>query len=257
MAISATRRGSIKVHHVLRAAQIWRERIGYRGFRASRHYDVVIEGEHFPPKAIVSIANELSTGQKLRPSDFPGAWDGKWHRVLKDLGFVIVPKGLVPPDPEEAGPLALAAEDINAVLAEHPVDATERETLVLARLGQGRYRKELLALWDGRCAVTNCSITQVVRASHAKPWSESTDEERLNPNNGLPLVANLDALFDAGLISFSADGTMLVSPVVEGNDLLINVSRRLRMRPTREQADFLRYHEEEVFQAGRPENFDY
>jgi hypothetical protein len=254
MAIQHKQAG-IRAHHVLKAAQKWREQNGYGGFRPSRHYDVIIEGEHFPPKAIVAIANELSGGPKMRQADFPGAWDGKWHRELKRLGFVIVPKGLVPADPEEAGPLALAAEDIREVLADHPGDATVRETLVMARLGQGKYRKELLALWGGSCAVTGCSVTQAIRASHAKPWRDSSDEERLNPNNGLPLVANLDALFDAGFITFDSDGMMLVSPALdEETGLLENVSRRLRLRPTKEQAEFLYFHAEEVFEHYSTDN---
>src|ERR1700688_2426247 len=47
-----------------------------------------------------------------------------------------------------------------------------------------------------------------------RDWCNSTDDERLNPNNGLPLVANLDALFDSGLISFDRNGEMLVSPAL-------------------------------------------
>ena len=37
---------------------------------------------------------------------------------------------------------------------------------------------------------------------------------RLNPANGILLAAHLDALFDSGLISFTDDGTMLVSSEV-------------------------------------------
>jgi len=248
MAIVKKRTG-IGPHHVVDAAKKWRQQPGYGGFGSSRHYDVVIEGEHFPPKAIVAIANELAGGRRMRPAEFPGAWDGKWHRELKRLGFTIVPRGLVPPDPDEAGPSALAAEDIKAVLAEHTTDATARETLVMARLGQGKYRKGVLELWGGTCAVTACTVTQAIRASHAKPWCDSTDDERLNPNNGLPLVANLDALFDSGLISFDRNGEMLVSPALhEGSRLLDNTPRRLRKTPTAEQAAFLEYHGEEVFQ---------
>lgn len=191
----------------------------------------------------------------MRPSDFPGAWDGKWHRELQRLGFSIVPKGLVRSDPEEAGTLALAAQDIKEVIAGHPDDVTMRETLVMARLGQGRYRKELLALWASSCAVTGCKVTQVIRASHAKPWCDSTDDERLNPNNGLPLVANLDALFDSGFIGFDGDGGMLVSPALdETAGLLNNIPRRLRQKPTNEQAEFLRYHVEEVFEHYSPDD---
>jgi len=47
------------------------------------------------------------------------------------------------------------------------------------------------------------------RVAH-QPWRESTDEKRLDPTKGLPLVASLDALFDAGLISFEDSGRMLV-----------------------------------------------
>lgn len=80
-------------HHVIEAARRWREQPGYGGFRESRQYDVIIRGKPYPPKAIVAIAGELAGGRLLLPSEFPGAWDGKWHRALKSLRFDIVAKG--------------------------------------------------------------------------------------------------------------------------------------------------------------------
>ena len=50
-----------------------------------------------------------------------------------------------------------------------------------------------------------------LEASHIKPWADSNDSERLDPNNGLLLTASLHKLFDAGLISFEDSGKMLVS----------------------------------------------
>jgi hypothetical protein len=47
----------------------------------------------------------------------------------------------------------------------------------------------------------------------------ATNEERLDPGNGLPLVATLDALFEAGLITFASDGAMLVSERLPGEEL--------------------------------------
>lgn len=41
------------------------------------------------------------------------------------------------------------------------------------------------------------------QASHAKPWRTSSDQERLDPHNGLPLIATLGVLFDRGLIGFA------------------------------------------------------
>ncbi|MGH7048141.1 MAG: HNH endonuclease [Stellaceae bacterium] len=44
-----------------------------------------------------------------------------------------------------------------------------------------------------------------------RPWRDSTHKQRLNPANGILLVANLDAVFDRFLISFDDDGHMRVS----------------------------------------------
>ncbi|MRS98737.1 HNH endonuclease [Ralstonia pickettii] len=65
-----------------------------------------------------------------------------------------------------------------------PVKSTSRERLGLGRLGQDKYRDDMLALWSNACAVTGCSIAAVLVASHAKRWADSTDCERLDPNCG-------------------------------------------------------------------------
>lgn len=40
---------------------------------------------------------------------------------------------------------------------------------------------------------------------------KSTDEQRLDPENGFPLTASLDAQFDKELISFEDSGKTIVS----------------------------------------------
>jgi hypothetical protein len=87
----------------------------------------------------------------------------------------------------------------------------EKESLVNARIGQGPFREQVLQLWGRRCALTRSATLAAIRASHIKPWCDSTDEERLDPYNGIPLIASLDALFDAGLISFQSTGKLIVS----------------------------------------------
>jgi len=81
---------------VLKAAKLWDENPGLRGFRQGTRYEVIIEGKAYPPKAIISIANELATKGKeiLYPDDFIGAWEGKWHQALAaaDPAFKPVPK---------------------------------------------------------------------------------------------------------------------------------------------------------------------
>ncbi|WP_322073099.1 HNH endonuclease [Burkholderia cepacia] len=135
--------------------------------------------------------------------------------------------------------------------------ATMRQALVQARIGQGRYRAELLAQWGGSCAVTGCSIGALLVASHAMAWADSSDDQRLDPSNGLPLVANLDRLFDNHLIAFDpGTGDMLVSDALRKSDrALLGVPAPLRKIPTKRQAIYLRYHLER-FLAARQRNDD-
>jgi hypothetical protein len=142
------------------------------------------------------------------------------------------------------------AEDIAQVNRRQDLDETTRKALVAARVGQGRYREGLLAAWGVACAVTGCAVLRAVRASHAKPWRESTDAERLDVNNGLPLLANLDALFDSGLIAFEDSGAMLISGSLPVNEhAVLGIPAQLRVKPTASQAQFLRYHREHQFIA--------
>lgn len=76
----------------------------------------------------------------------------------------------------------------------------------------------MLASWGNCCAVTGVTSPEVIRASHIKPWRDSDNAERLDPYNGLPLVATWDALFDAGLITFTASGDMRGSPMLPDED---------------------------------------
>ena len=91
---------------------------------------------------------------------------------------------------------------------------TERRMMVAARIGQGAYRDAVLRLWDYKCAFTGSRVATAIRASHIKPWKLCTHEERLDPYNGIPLIATLDALFDRGLITFDSRGSLLVSNTV-------------------------------------------
>ena len=84
---------ALKKSHVIKAANFWSRQESYAPFRNSNSYDVIIGSLSYPPKAIASKAHELATGVALKPSDFPGAKDGVWHRTLKRLGFAIVEKG--------------------------------------------------------------------------------------------------------------------------------------------------------------------
>ncbi len=141
----------------------------------------------------------------------------------------------------------LLLEDAAEIEARVP-DATEREQLVRARIGQGSYRRNVLAHWDGRCAVTGYNNAQMLLASHIKPWRHSTDTERLDGENGLPLSPTLDRAFDQGLISFHpSTGRIIISSVFSGHEVLgITDDMSLWRKPSRAMHDYLEYHAEVV-----------
>ena len=64
-------------------------------------------------------------------------------------------------------------------------------------------------------------MTDILIASHIKPWNESSNEEKLDPYNGLLLLPNYDKLFDKHLISFDDDGRIIISPQIKKEEYKI------------------------------------
>lgn len=123
--------------------------------------------------------------------------------------------------------------------------ATTRLSLSLARIGQGKFRQDLLDQWGHACAVTGLTQGRVLRASHVLPWKDSNNKQRLDPDNGLILSANLDTLFDAGLISFAANGTMLVSRALGPSERKeLGLPMKLRKTPNAALRAYLAQHAE-------------
>jgi hypothetical protein len=141
------------------------------------------------------------------------------------------------PAPPEPGP------DLESLFDDLQLAATTRQALVEARLGQGQFRQHLIERFLGRCVVTGCDFQPLLRASHIKPWRLSNNQERLDPDNGLLLVANLDALFDRCLISFSDEGQLLPSPLLPQSVItLLAPTSGLLIRLSAKQRAYLRHH---------------
>ena len=95
---------------------------------------------------------------------------------------------------------------------------TEKETLVMARRGQGLYRSRLMEL-ERQCRITHVSNSKHLIASHTKPWRDCSNEERLDPENGFMLTPTVDHLFDKGFIGFEDSGRLIISPVADADSL--------------------------------------
>lgn len=82
-----------------------------------------------------------------------------------------------------------------------------------ARQGQQKFRKIVLASYEGRCAVSGLADTRLLVASHIAPWA-SVKDRRLDPRNGICLSALWDKAFDNGLVSLSDNFDLLFSESV-------------------------------------------
>ncbi|RUP35403.1 MAG: HNH endonuclease [Curvibacter sp.] len=119
------------------------------------------------------------------------------------------------------------AEDLADIQRTTP-NATQREALIQARIGQGRFRADVTQLWGKGevCTLTGISLPELLIASHIKPWRESSDEERLDPTNGLLLATHADKLFDRHLLSFQLQRGSLrsvIAPVAQPAAAKINL----------------------------------
>jgi len=161
------------------------------------------------------------------------------YQALRRVRVLVAEK---PPLPEQ---------QLAAKLASIP--KTEAEAIVKQRIGQEKFREMLMDYWDGRCAVTGLAVPELLRASHAKPWKDATDKERLDPYNGFLLAVHLDALFDRGLMTFTDDGEAEFSPVLapEALRMLVPGADCLRLRRVTDgHRPYLEWHRERVFRRG-------
>ena len=127
------------------------------------------------------------------------------------------------------------------------IPETEKIQLIKARRGQGLFRSRVELLEKG-CRLTDVVERQHLRASHIKPWCKSTDEEKLDGNNGLLLSPHVDHLFDRGFVSFSSAGTLLVAKQLASGLLAswhLDNTIAKALRP--EQDEFMGYHRHNVF----------
>ena len=137
------------------------------------------------------------------------------------------------------------SEDIEKILKDKSIDETVKARLVNTRVGQGQFREELIRYWRG-CAITGYEMKQFLVASHIKPWSKSSNEERLDVFNGILLLPNLDKAFDLGYISFEENGQIKTSDFIESPSVLgIRDDMRIDFIPPHQE--YLAYHRDVVF----------
>jgi hypothetical protein len=141
-----------------------------------------------------------------------------------------------------------------AIRSDRRLEETQREALVQARRGQGIFRANVQSI-EHACRVTRVERREHLVASHVKPWRDSSNDERLDGENGLLLTPTIDHLFDKGFISFENYGDLIISPVTDTISLLrmgIATDREINVGPFSEgQRRFLDYHRDNVLRVAQ------
>ncbi|WP_155263720.1 HNH endonuclease [Sphingomonas segetis] len=170
--------------------------------------------------------------------------EGFIETILAHMGTTlegVIAKEIIPPEVEDD-------KAQSALEGRTDIGDTQKDQLVRARRGQGIFKANV-RLNEKHCRLTGIADPVLLIASHIKPWSKSSDFEKLDGCNGLLLSPHVDRLFDRGLISFDDDGTVLRSPAVApevwtawGLDEIKNVGGF-----SLKQCGYLAYHRKHLF----------
>lgn len=126
------------------------------------------------------------------------------------------------------------------------------DAIVKRRVGQSEFRSLLEFKHGSFCHVSHINNRRLLIASHIVPWSKSTGEEKTDPDNGLLLAVNWDAVFDKGLISFDDYGKVVFSDELnhEVSDSL-GLDTNVRLDDdilTSGRKKYLQRHREQIFE---------
>lgn len=133
-----------------------------------------------------------------------------------------------------------------------------RDAVVKQRVGQYFFRNTVLMAYAGRCCVTGLNCSDLLVASHIKPWRDSDARtERTNPSNGLCLNALHDKAFDRGLITIDQKYRIIISTQLKNSNMDSDTKDWFEKYNGREillpdkflpGRDFIEYHNDVIFQ---------
>ena len=135
---------------------------------------------------------------------------------------------------------------------EKPKESKKVLNIRNARIGQGKYREDLLEECPF-CPITMVNDERLLIASHIKPWAQSNDTEKIDPKNGFMFTPLYDKLFDKGFITFSDDKKMIISNWLSPKNcerLQLNNNQYFARLPLDDaRRSYLNYHRNFIFKG--------
>lgn len=207
------------------------------------------------PKAHLQVIGQYLT-TKSAPLDETGRGRERYLVELEEglaLAIIQISKAPLELMTRELAPVQDSLSDYEIeleILARHLEGDPEKIQLTKSRRGQGIFKANVRLVED-HCRVTGVTNIKHLRASHIKPWSVSSKEEKLDGFNGLLLSPHIDHLFDRGFISFMNSGNLLISK--ELNPIVLdqwNIKGSSNVGAFKvNQGKYLEYHRDVVFQG--------
>lgn len=201
---------------------------------------IPLAGSKAPLQDVVRVIDDFRSGRTTLagwPDCAPGANDprmaAEFLSFLATYGFCVEEDrganyschlGVAPDEVEAivgAGPpgtltTSTSATVIAAVRASRGSEPVERNrvlTSVLARPGQSRFRRDLLAAYAGRCLLTGESFESALQAAHIRSVTDGGPDDIAN---GVLLRSDVHALYDSAHILVSPAGLLSYSDALVG-----------------------------------------
>ncbi len=145
------------------------------------------------------------------------------------------------------------SKKIDEEIEQAELNDDEKEAVLNVRLNQDSFRKRLYRRY-GKCCLCRIHSKSLLTASNLKPWNECTPDEKLDVDNGFMFCPNHARLFEIGLISFTDDGTIMISNDLDEVDrVYVNVRPNMRIEIRDGNRKYLKYHREHIFADNVPE----
>lgn len=128
--------------------------------------------------------------------------------------------------------LSSVKEALQKRLKAYAESGTEATSETKRRIGQDVWREALMVRYERRCPFSGVRDERLLRASHIKPWADSNDEERLDPDNGFLMNVMLDALFDKGMVRVNEQGQLIPAEALdESVQLQVDAAKAVNLTP--------------------------
>ncbi len=142
-------------------------------------------------------------------------------------------------------------EDAKQIFGENIDVTTKKRNPYLHLIYKNHLKEESFSIYqDEKCMVEKLSYPVLI-ASHIKPFIKCNENEAYDPNNGILLSKNIDALFDLGYITFEDNGSIRFAKTEklkqDVKDFIKNYTLDSCFINTK-RLEYLEFHRKEVFE---------